>query len=143
MRTRATLEGRFDVPSSWYPDLDQLRRDAKRLLRTAQAGDAAALARFTRSDRAPVLADAQRAVAVSVGFPSWAALISAAKTPAENEARLTRLILFRPVYENDGRLRCHTKQGLTADGRDAVERLAAWLPGSGQPFHKFVVIESL
>lgn len=119
------------MSSSWYPDLEQLRRDAKRLLRAAQAGDPSALARFSRTDRAPVLADAQRAIAVSVGFASWAALVAAARGPADNDARLTRLILFRPVYDTDGRLRCHTKAGLTGEGRVAAERLASWLPRSG------------
>lgn len=116
------------MPSSWYPDLDQLRRDAKRLLRAAQDGDEAALARFARTDRPPVLADAQHAVAVSVGFSSWSALVAAAKTSAEGDARLTRLILFRPSYDNDGRFRCHTRPPLTDTGRAAAQRLAEWLP---------------
>src|SRR4051794_18062937 len=55
-------------------DLDQARRRAKELLRAARARDPEALARF-RDDRAPRLADAQRAVATDLGFPSWSALV--------------------------------------------------------------------
>ena len=125
------------MSSSWYPDVEQLRRDAKRLLRAAQQGESAALARFARSDRAPVLADAQHAVAVSVGFPSWAALVAAAQSPAKDKAQLTRLVLYRPQDDNDGRFRCHTRAGLTVEGRAAVERLGAWLatPSSVQSFY--------
>jgi hypothetical protein len=56
-------------------DLDQARRRAKQLLRAARAGDPDALARM-RDDRAPRLADAQRAVAADVGFRSWPALVA-------------------------------------------------------------------
>ena len=56
-------------------DLDQARRRAKELLRAARAGDADALARM-RDDRAPRLADAQRAVAADLGFASWPALVA-------------------------------------------------------------------
>jgi hypothetical protein len=59
-------------------DLDQARRRAKELLRAARAGDPDALARM-RDDRAPRLADAQRAVAVELGFASWPALMDAAE----------------------------------------------------------------
>jgi hypothetical protein len=55
-------------------DLDQARRRAKELLRAARAGDPGALVRM-RDDRAPRLADAQRAVAADLGFASWPALV--------------------------------------------------------------------
>jgi GNAT superfamily N-acetyltransferase len=51
-------------------DLERARRDAKALLRRARAGEVA-----LRPDRAPRLADAQRAVAVSLGYSSWPALV--------------------------------------------------------------------
>jgi hypothetical protein len=51
-------------------DLDQARRRAKELLRAARAGEAE-----LRADRAPRLADAQRAVANELGFRSWPALV--------------------------------------------------------------------
>ena len=56
-------------------DLDQARRRAKELLRAARAGDGTALSRM-REDRAPRLADAQRAVAADLGFASWPALVA-------------------------------------------------------------------
>ncbi|WP_028059621.1 GNAT family N-acetyltransferase [Candidatus Solirubrobacter pratensis] len=53
-------------------DLERARRDAKALLRAARAGEAR-----LRADREPVLADAQRAVAKELGFPSWPAMVRA------------------------------------------------------------------
>ncbi|MGO9955556.1 MAG: GNAT family N-acetyltransferase [Solirubrobacteraceae bacterium] len=55
-------------------DVDRARREAKALLRAARAGEPSALRRF-RSDRAPCLADAQRAVARGLGERSWPALV--------------------------------------------------------------------
>ena len=73
------------------PDLDQARRQAKELLRAARAGDAGALARM-RDDRAPRLADAQRAVAADLGFDSWPFLVAHAEAATgdrgERRARL-------------------------------------------------------
>jgi ankyrin repeat protein len=56
-------------------DLDQARRRAKELLRAARAEHPEALARL-RADRAPRLADAQRAIAQELGFASWPALVT-------------------------------------------------------------------
>src|SRR4051794_8123310 len=53
-------------------DLERARRDAKALLRAARAGEAR-----LRADREPVLADAQRAIAQELGFPSWPAMVGA------------------------------------------------------------------
>jgi len=69
------------------PNLEQLKRQAKDLLRLAQAGDADALARlrslpaFARQSDNRALAtsvalhDAQSAIARELGFPSWPALV--------------------------------------------------------------------
>ena len=69
-----------------HPDPDQLKRQAKELLRSAKAGDPAALARFrplpafrdlneAQLARAPLaLHDAQSAIAREYGFASWKAL---------------------------------------------------------------------
>jgi hypothetical protein len=64
------------LPSN--PSIEHLRKDAKRLRRAAQAGDADALARVHEfhplSDRALprlTLADAQLVTARSYGFTSW------------------------------------------------------------------------
>ncbi len=66
-----------------HPDLEQLTRPARELLRAADSGDAAARARFralpalARADDAalsrarPALHDAQSVIAREHGFPSW------------------------------------------------------------------------
>jgi hypothetical protein len=56
-------------------DLGQARRRAKELLRSARAGDPAALASM-RTDRTPRLADVHRAIARELGFGSWSALVA-------------------------------------------------------------------
>jgi uncharacterized protein len=65
------------------PDLDQLRHQARDLLRAARAGDPAAVARFSGRLQ---LADAQLAVAREYGFASWARL----KVEVERRAVLDR-----------------------------------------------------
>lgn len=73
-------------------DLDQARRRAKELLRVARAGDAVALARM-RDDRSPRLADAQRAVAADLGFPSWSSLVANIEAaPGDRGERRSRLV---------------------------------------------------
>jgi ankyrin repeat protein len=73
-------------------DLAQARRRAKELLRGARAGDPDALARL-RSDRAPRLADAQRAVARELGFASWPALVAHVDVAhGDREERRRRLV---------------------------------------------------
>jgi ankyrin repeat protein len=73
-------------------DLSQARRRAKELLRAAQSGDEAALARM-RADRAPRLADAQRAIANDLGFASWPALVGHVEACAgDREERRRRLV---------------------------------------------------
>src|SRR5262245_6709512 len=54
-----------------HPDLDQLRRQAKELLRAAQAGDTAAIARIQAVSDELTLATAQLALAREYGFASW------------------------------------------------------------------------
>jgi uncharacterized protein len=56
------------------PDFDQLRHQARDLLRAAQAGDAAGLQRIGAVSDQLILAGAQLAVAREYGFPSWARL---------------------------------------------------------------------
>jgi hypothetical protein len=73
-------------------DLDQARRRAKELLRAARARSPEALARF-RDDRAPRLADAQRAVATDLGFASWPALVHHVEaTRGDRRQRRARLV---------------------------------------------------
>jgi ankyrin repeat protein len=54
-----------------HPDLDQLRRQAKDLLRAAQAGDTAATARIRAVSDELTLAAAQLTLAREYGFASW------------------------------------------------------------------------
>lgn len=61
-----------DLPTR--PDLDQLRRQAKDLLKAAAAGDADALARIRAVSDRLILASAQLAVAREYGFASWVRL---------------------------------------------------------------------
>ncbi|MEP7020964.1 MAG: ankyrin repeat domain-containing protein [Pseudonocardiales bacterium] len=58
-----------DLPER--PDLDQLRRQAKELLRAAKAGDTAAIKRIRAASDRDILASAQLALAREYGFPSW------------------------------------------------------------------------
>jgi ankyrin repeat protein len=63
------------------PDIDQLRRQAKDLLRAARAGDAEALARMGATSGALTLTTVRLVIAREHGFASWARL------KAEVEAR--------------------------------------------------------
>jgi hypothetical protein len=67
------------------PDLDQLRRQARELLRAASAGDVHALSRISVVSERVTLSTAQLAVAREYGFPSWPAL----RTEAEHRRRMS------------------------------------------------------
>jgi ankyrin repeat protein len=58
-------------PLPTHPNLDQLRRQAKDLLRAAQTGDTAAIARIQAVSDELTLAAAQLALAREYGFASW------------------------------------------------------------------------
>ncbi len=58
-----------------HPDLEQLRRQAKELLRGARTGDRASLERISAVSAPLTLAGAQLALAREFGQPSWAALV--------------------------------------------------------------------
>ena len=73
------------------PDLAQLRRRAKELLRAAEGGDPGARARIAAVSRRQTLADAQLALAREYGFASWPKL----KTEVERREVLTRRDLPR------------------------------------------------
>jgi hypothetical protein len=78
-------------------DLEQARRRAMELLRAARSGDPGALARM-RADRAPRLADAQRAVAAELGFPSWPALAAHVEAAqGDGGERRARLVQAAPT----------------------------------------------
>lgn len=74
------------------PDLDQLRHQAKDLLRAAKRGDAEAIARLREVSTNQNLASAQLAVAREYGFASWAKLKTEVQRRAIlDDADLTRL----------------------------------------------------
>jgi uncharacterized protein len=58
------------------PDLNQVRRQAKDLLRAATSGDAHALAQIRAVSGELILASAQLAVARAHGFTGWAAMVT-------------------------------------------------------------------
>src|SRR5262245_47818816 len=67
-------------------NLEQLRKQAKELVRAARSGDEEAQARIrahaARRER-PLLADAQLALAREHGYPSWPRLVAAAEANAD------------------------------------------------------------
>jgi hypothetical protein len=62
-------------------NLEQLRKQAKELVRAARAGEADALARL--GAREPILARARLVLAREDGYPSWPALVMAVEANAE------------------------------------------------------------
>lgn len=88
------------------PSLEQLRKQAKDLLRDARAGDAHALARIAPIERGAsgdriTLADAHLAIARNYGFPSWPKLVRHVQTATDGGFVLRPLI--RPVELSSGR----------------------------------------
>jgi len=98
------------------PSLEQLRNQAKDLLRDARSGDASALARMNATRRGASrarisLADAQLAIAREFGFPSWPKLVRHVETVTGGRFVLRPLI--RPVELSSGR------RWMLPDGTDA------------------------
>lgn len=92
------------------PDLEQLRRQAKDLLRAANAGDPTAVARIRTVSRRQILASAQLALAREYGFSSWARL----KSEVERRDVLNSRDLIRVTSL------------LAGDPRLALERMVNW-----------------
>ena len=89
-------------------NLEQLRKQAKELVRAARAGDAEALARL--EGREPILARAQLVVAREHGYASWPALVAAVEANAESfvlaatnrqRTRAESLLAARPELGDD------------------------------------------
>jgi ankyrin repeat protein len=82
------------------PDLDQLRHQAKDLLRLAKAGDPDALAQIRSVSHRLVLASAQLAIAREYGFGSWPQLKSEVDRReilnSRDVARLSSLLAEQP-----------------------------------------------
>jgi hypothetical protein len=89
-------------------NLEQLRKQAKELVRDAQAGDPRALERL--GGREPILARAQLVLAREQGYPSWPALVAAVEANADafvgaatsnRRRRAERMLSARPEIERD------------------------------------------
>ena len=89
-------------------NLEQLRKQAKELVRAARAGDEDALRRL--GDLPPKLASAQTVLAREHGYPSWPALVAAAEADVESFVvaatsgrceRAERLLAARPELARD------------------------------------------
>jgi ankyrin repeat protein len=89
-------------------DLEQLRKQAKDLVRAARAGDTTALSRL--DGREPILARAQLVIAREHGYASWPALVAAFEANAERfviaatqrqRARAEAMLAARPEIEGD------------------------------------------
>jgi ankyrin repeat protein len=103
-------------------NLEQLRKQAKELVKTARAGDADALDRL--GGREPILANAQLVLARENGYASWPALVAAAEASVETfveaatEGRRDRangLLAARPEIERDPWVRLVRGQGWDGD----------------------------
>jgi ankyrin repeat protein len=89
-------------------NLEQLRKQAKELVKAARAGDEAALRRLGGRD--PILANAQLSLAREEGYPSWPALVAAAEASVDafveaatngRRERADALLEAQPEIERD------------------------------------------
>jgi ankyrin repeat protein len=89
-------------------NLEQLRKQAKELVRAARAGDEQALARL--GGREPILARAQLVLAREQGYASWPALLAATEANADafvvaatnqRRTRAEAMLAARPEIERD------------------------------------------
>jgi len=95
------------LPSTAPPDLDQLRRQAKDLLRSAQHGDTDAVARVHAVSDHLIFDSAQLAVARKDGFASWARLKTEVTRRETFDARdVARLNPLLPEHRNWPSSRC-------------------------------------
>ena len=82
-------------------NLDSLRKEAKRWLKSIEAGDADAMARFTAllpGGSSPKLREVQQALAREHGFPTWAALKQEIEDSARTHAERIQLFLEKGVH---------------------------------------------
>ena len=85
------------------PNLDHLRREARDLLRAAQAGDPAAVGRIQAVSAAPTLVGAQLALAREYGFASWARLKAAVEARSTDLARQAEMFCEASIRDWTGR----------------------------------------
>lgn len=107
----------------YRPDPDQLRRQARELLRAATDGEPSALARLHAVSERVTLSSAQLAVAREYGFPSWPQLQAQAQ-----HRRLVAESAPDPSSEDDAAPRFHHEAARRSfGGAAAVETLAGVL----------------
>jgi hypothetical protein len=90
-----------DLPAR--PDLNHLRREARDLLRAAQAGDPVAAGRIAAVSAAPTLASAQLALAREYGFASWARLKTEVEARTTDLARQAEMFCEASIRDWTGR----------------------------------------
>ena len=90
-----------DLPAR--PSLDYLRREARDLLRAAQAGDPAAAGRIRAVSAAPTLASAQLALAREYRFASWARLKAEVEARTMDLARQAEVFCEASIGDGTGR----------------------------------------
>jgi ankyrin repeat protein len=127
-----------DLPAR--PDLDQVRRQAKELLRAARAGDAEALARIHAVSDRLILDSAQLALAREHGFGTWHDLRlevdRRATLDSRDVARLRKLLAEHPELAVRRMTRwCDHPQGVSPLGYVAMMRFdtsrGAWRDVAG------------
>jgi len=115
-------------------NLEQLRKQAKELVRAARAGDEAALARLGTLE--PILASAQLVLAREQGHASWPALVHALEASVESfvraatqgrRARAESLLAARPELERDTWARLVLGRGWEGDPSEPGGPLG-WAP---------------
>jgi hypothetical protein len=105
------------------PDLGQLRRQAKDLLRAAQAGDPAATARIGAVSGRVTLSAAQLAIARQYGFASWPRLKAEVDARSSDLAQMVDAFLEASIQDWTGRaarLLASTREIAGYDFRTAV-----------------------
>jgi ankyrin repeat protein len=115
-------------------NLEQLRKQAKELVRAARAGDQAALTRL--GDLPTILASAQLALAREHGYPSWPALVHAVEADVERFVvaatsgrceRAQTMLAARPELERDRWARLVLGRGWDGDPNE-VGGPRGWAP---------------
>jgi ankyrin repeat protein len=103
-------------------NVEQLRKQAKELVKAARAGDEEALGRL--GGREPILANAQLVIAREQGHPSWPALVAAAEANPDafvhaatdgRRQRAEALLAARPELERDPWVRLVLGRGWDGD----------------------------
>src|ERR1039458_218914 len=108
------------------PVLDQLRRQARELLRAATGSEPHALARLRAVSERVTLSAAQLAVAREYGFPSWPAL----RTEAEHRRRMSEPAA-KPPYRGDHGRAYAAEDRWSLGGASAIKTAAGVLSPGG------------